>query len=325
MSSGRLQNYHDDKDNVVEYALKQKTIRNPISCIGVGLHSGLKVKLTLKPSAPDSGITFYRTDISGNGAVIKADYRNVVDTRLCTCIGDGKGNNIATIEHLMSALHGLGITNLQVEINGPEMPILDGSSSAFVFLLSSAGIEVQDAPLKAIKIKKSVTVEENGSYITLLPSSSLFTVDFSLDYAACPFIGKQEYSFAFNPMDYVKGISGARTFGLAKEVEQIKAMGLAKGGSLDNVLIVTDNDVINPEGLRYENEFVRHKILDAVGDMFMCGHTLIGTMIASKSGHRMNNLILQALFADSEAWELVDVSMDNYPLSAQNWNEQAIA
>lgn len=325
MSDKELHNQQDTEGFMAEYALKQKTIRNAISCYGVGLHSGSKVKLTLKPADIDSGITFFRTDISGNGAVIKADYRNVVDTRLCTCLGDGKGNNIATVEHLMSAIHGLGITNLNVEVSGPEMPILDGSASSFVFLLNSAGLEVQDAPLKAIRIKKSVTVSENGAFVTLLPSSTLFNIDFSLDYSACPFIGRQQMDFALNPVEYVQNISSARTFGLAKEVEQIKAMGLAKGGSLENVLVVTDKDVLNPEGLRYEDEFVRHKILDAVGDMYMGGYTLIGTMIASKSGHRMNNLALQALFADKDAWELVEVTANNYPVSLSNLKKRNIA
>ncbi len=310
---------------VIEDRLRQKTICNSISCYGIGLHSGLKIKLTLKPSDVDTGIIFYRTDIAGNGACIKADYNNVVDTRLCTCIGDGKGNNIATVEHLMSAIHALGITNLRIEVSGPEVPILDGSSSPFIFLLNSAGLKLQDSPLKAIKVKKSITVEENGSYITFLPSSSLLNIDFTIDYGSSTFIVKQHYLFSLESSNYIRDISSARTFGLASEVEQIKSLGLAKGGSLDNVLVVTNEDVLNPEGLRYEDEFVRHKILDAIGDIFMSGYTMIGTMIAYKSGHRLNNIAIRKLLSDKDAWELVEVSKNNHPIILSDYSKLAIA
>lgn len=289
--------------------IKQKTIRTSIFCVGVGLHSGKKVKLTLKPAPEDTGIIFRRTDIDGGGASIEGSFRYVADTRLCTCISDTSAHTVATIEHLMAAVHGLGITNLEVQVSGAEMPLLDGSAKDFVFLLSLVGIQEQAAVAKVLKIKKAVTVKDKDnkdSFITLMPADSGFTIDFFLDYSVCPFIGKQSYLFNFTTDNFIKEIAPARTFGLAKEIEQIRAMGLAKGGSLENVVIATDNDVLNPEGLRFRDEFVRHKILDAMGDMYTSGYTIQGKMIASKSGHKLNNMLLCELFKNPAAFEIID-------------------
>jgi len=299
----------------------QKTIKNEISCVGVGLHSGAKVKLTLKPAAIDAGITFKRTDISGEAATIAAHYDNVVDTRLCTCIGDGKGHNISTIEHLMSALHGLGITNLNIEITGEEMPILDGSSADFVFLLHCAGIVEQQALAKMIRVKKPVTAKDGDAFITLLPARDSFGIDFTLDYSHCPTIGKDNMAFSLSSTAYEDEIAFARTFGLSKEIEQIRNMGLAKGGSLKNVLIATDEGIMNPEGLRIKGEFVRHKVLDAIGDMYLAGYGIEGQIIASKSGHRLNNLLLKELFKDKTNYEIVNSTLENNPALAKEWTE----
>lgn len=283
----------------------QKTLKTEASCIGIGLHSGEKVSLKLVPAAENTGIVFKRTDKSPN-VLVPASYKQVADTRLCTCLSDGEGNVVSTTEHLMAALHAFGITNLVIEVSGPEMPLLDGSAYDFVFLLREAGVQKQNEPAKFLKVKKNVVVSENEAKIEILPAEKGFVIDFDVEYP-CKFIGKQSYSFVLSEEGFVDDIAPARTFGLEKEIQQIRAAGLAKGGSLDNVVIANDEGVLNPGGLRFPDEFVRHKILDAIGDMYTSGYGIIGHIKADKSGHKMNNMLLYKLFDDKDAWEIVEL------------------
>jgi len=285
--------------------IKQKTVANKVYCKGIGLHSGLNVTLTLTPADEDTGILFKRVDNDLN-AIVPANYKNVADTRLCTCLSDDKGNLVSTTEHLMAAFHAFGITNVIAEVNAPELPLMDGSAADFVFLLREAGIKEQEKPAKFLKIKKTVKVEEGDAYLEASPSDNDLHIDFDIEYP-CKFIGKESYSCTLSEDVFISEIAPARTFGLEKEVEMIRAAGLAKGGSLDNVLIANDNGVLNPSGVRFPDEFVRHKVLDLIGDMYTSGYPLIGNLKASKSGHKLDNMLLKALFSDPDAWEITEV------------------
>lgn len=282
----------------------QHTVKNAISCKGIGLHSGKTVNLNIKPANPNEGITFVRTDIRTNPAIIKASYSNVVDTRLCTCIGDKNGNIVGTIEHLMFALNACSIDNAVVEIDAPEVPIMDGSAEPFIFLIKSAGIAQQNIKRKAIRILKSVKVQKDDQFVQLDPAEDKLFGNFSIAFKEKA-IGTQEASFTFENL--IKNVAKARTFGLAKEVEMLKAMGLAKGGSLENAIVVDNDKILNEEGLRDKNEFVLHKILDACGDLYTAGMPIIGTFTGNKSGHMLNNQLLLALFADVNNYEIVDL------------------
>jgi UDP-3-O-[3-hydroxymyristoyl] N-acetylglucosamine deacetylase len=285
--------------------IKQKTVANKVYCKGVGLHSGLDITLTLAPAPEDAGIVFKRTD-NGLDAIVPASYKNVADTRLCTCLSDDKGNLVSTTEHLMAAFHAFGITNVIAEVSGPELPLMDGSAADFVFLLREAGVKEQSKPAKFLQIKKTIRAEEDGAYLEVSAADKGLTVDFDVEYP-CKFIGRQRYVFSLSEDAFADEIAPARTFGLEKEVEMIRAAGLAKGGSLDNVLIANDDGVLNPGGVRFPDEFVRHKILDLIGDMYTSGYSLIGKLTANKSGHKINNMLLKTLFADKDAWEIVEL------------------
>jgi UDP-3-O-[3-hydroxymyristoyl] N-acetylglucosamine deacetylase len=280
--------------------IKQKTFKSSISCTGVGLHSGDKVSMTLKPGKPDSGIVFKRTDISGAGAIIEATWDNVVETTLCTTLGNKDGVTLATVEHLMAALGGSGIDNAVIEVNGPEVPVMDGSAAPFVFLIECAGTLEQDKPRRFIKILKAITVEDGDSTASLVPADG-FSVDFDIDFESAA-ISRQSISIAMAGESFKNEISRARTFGFLHEVEALRAAGLAKGGSLDNAVVVSGDKVINEDGLRYVDEFVRHKVLDAVGDLYLAGGGLLGHFHGVCSGHSANNKLLKALFADQQAW-----------------------
>jgi len=280
--------------------MRQKTLKTKINCTGVGLHSGRRVKLTIGPAAVDSGILFKRTDLGEAGVVIPARWDHVVDTRLCTTIGNTDGVRVGTIEHLMAAFSGLGVDNAVVEIDGPEVPIMDGSADAFVFLIECAGLFEQSALRKRIKVLKLVTVSDGDATASLLPSP-FPALDFALDFAS-PAIGRQERSVRLVDGAFKRELSRARTFGFAEEVEQLRKAGLARGGSLDNAIVVGSGRVLNREGLRYRDEFVRHKLLDAVGDLYLAGAPVDARFHAVRSGHALNNRLLRTLFADSEAW-----------------------
>lgn len=283
--------------------IKQRTLKNIIRAMGVGLHTGDKVFLTLKPAPIDTGIVFRRVDL--NPVVeIKAQTENVGDTTLSTTLMK-EGVRVATIEHLMSALAGLGIDNVIVELSAPEVPIMDGSAGPFVFLLQSAGILEQEAPKRFLRIKRKVTVSDGDKWVSLEPFDG-FKVSFTLDYDH-PVLKNsiQEATLDFSTTSYVKEVSRARTFGFLSEYEWLRANNLALGGNLNNVIVLDDYRIINEDGLRYEDELVKHKILDAVGDMYLLGTGLIGAFRGFKSGHTLNNQLLQSLLAKKSAWEIV--------------------
>lgn len=283
--------------------IRQRTLRNVIRATGVGLHTGEKIDLTLRPAAPDTGIVFRRVDLTPP-VEIKATPCNVGDTRLSTTLTQGNVR-ISTVEHLLSALAGLGIDNAYVEVNAAEVPIMDGSAGPFVFLIQSAGVEEQGRAKRFIRIKRRVAVEEAGKYAIFEPYDG-FKVEFSIDFDHPAIASRaQTATVDFSTTSFVKEVSRARTFGFLRDIEALRQQNLALGGSLDNAVVVDDYRVLNDEGLRYEDEFVRHKILDAFGDLYLLGHSLIGSFRGHKSGHALNNRLLRALMADAEAWEEV--------------------
>lgn len=283
--------------------IKQRTLKNIIRAMGVGLHTGEKVYLTLKPAPVDSGIIFRRVDL--NPPVdIKACTENVGDTTLSTTLVKD-GVRVATIEHLLSAMAGLGVDNAIVEVSAAEVPIMDGSAGPFVFLLQSAGILEQDAPKKFLRIKRKITLTEGDKWVSLEPFDG-FKVSYTLDYDH-PVLKNsiQDATLDFSTTSYVKEVSRARTFGFLSEYEWLRANNLALGGSLNNAIVLDEYRIINEDGLRYEDELVKHKILDAVGDMYLLGTGLIGAFRGYKSGHTLNNKLLQNLLAKQSAWEIV--------------------
>lgn len=282
---------------------KQRTFKNPIRATGVGVHTGQKVFLTLRPAAPNTGIVFKRIDCEPP-ITIPARVEYVGDTSFCTTlIKDGV--RVATVEHLLSALAGLGIDNAIIELSAPEVPIMDGSASPFVFLIQSAGIQEQAASKKFIKIKKTIEVIDGDKIARLEPFNG-FKVEFTIDFDH-PVIrnGGQNSQFEFTSMSYVKQVSRARTFGFLSDFEWLREKNLASGASLENAIVLDEYRVLNEDGLRYDNEFVRHKILDAIGDLYLLGHGLIGAFYGVKSGHTLNNKLTRALLADESAWEIV--------------------
>ena len=282
-------------------AVSQQTLNGRISCFGIALHSGSRVTMTLCPAEPDTGIVFVRTDLEGGGARIPARWDNVVCTRLCTTISNSEGLRVATIEHLMAALYGSGIDNAVVELNGPEVPIMDGSAAPFTFLVECAGTVEQNAPRRAIRILKPVSVsDDHGGRATLMPDDG-FSVDIEIDFSSAA-VARQSLAMGLVNGTFKKELSRARTFGFLHEVEKLRAAGLARGGSLDNAVVISGDQILNEGGLRYGNEFVRHKALDAVGDLYLAGGPLIGAFQGFRSGHATNNMVLQALFADPRAW-----------------------
>ncbi len=283
--------------------LKQRTLKKEVSATGVGLHNGVKVKLTLLPAAIDSGIVFRRTDLPGQPE-IQATPDAVSDTRMCSAL-EKNGARVATVEHLMSALAGLGVDNIIVEVNAAEIPIMDGSSGPFIFLLQSAGIVEQAAAKKFMRIIKNVEIIEKDKWAKFEPYHG-FKMDFTIDFAHPVFEGSgNNVKIDFADNSYISEISRARTFGFMHEVEYLRANGLARGGSLDNAIVLDEFRVLNTDGLRYEDEFAKHKVLDAIGDLYMLGHPLLGAFTAYKSGHGLNNQLIRALLADASAWEFV--------------------
>lgn len=283
--------------------IRQRTLKNVIRATGVGLHTGEKVYLTLRPAAPDSGIIFRRVDLD-EPVEIPATPENVGDTTLSTTlIKDGV--RISTVEHLLSAMAGLGIDNAYIDLNAAEVPIMDGSAGPFVFLIQSAGIEEQNAPKRFIRIKKPVKVEDGDKWVSFEPFDG-FKVAFTIDFDHPAFKeGTQVAEVDFSTTSFVREVSRARTFGFMNQIEQLRANNLALGGSLDNAVVVDDYRVLNEDGLRYVDEFVKHKILDSIGDLYLLGHSLIGSFCGHKSGHALNNQLLRALLAEEGAWEEV--------------------
>jgi len=279
----------------------QQTLRNRISCSGVGLHGGAKVSLTLHPAAPNTGIVFYRGDVQNDEPRIQALYHNVVDTAMCTTIANEDGVRVSTVEHLMAALYGCGIDNALVEVDGPEVPIMDGSAAPFVFLIECAGIVDQGVPRQVIRVLRPIESMADGARASLTPAEG-FAVSFEIEYDT-PVIGRQQRSMELRDGAFKSEICRARTFGFEHEVDALRAQGLARGGSLDNAVVVSGNGVLNEGGLRYGDEFVRHKILDSIGDLYLAGARLIGHFHGVRSGHALNHRLLTDFFADRTAWQ----------------------
>jgi UDP-3-O-[3-hydroxymyristoyl] N-acetylglucosamine deacetylase len=279
----------------------QRTLKNVIRATGVGLHTGEKVYLTLRPAAPDTGIIFRRTDLDP-AVDIRACAENVGDTRLSSTLVQ-EGVRVSTVEHLLSAFAGLGIDNAYVDVSAPEVPIMDGSAGPFVFLLQSAGVEEQNKAKRFIRIKRKVEVVEGDKRASFEPFDG-FKVTFSIDFDHPAFTeGAQFATVDFSSTSFVREVSRARTFGFLRDIEMLRQKELALGGSLDNAIVVDDYRVINEDGLRYEDEFVKHKILDAIGDLYLLGHSLIGAFKGHKSGHALNNRLLRELISQEDAWE----------------------
>lgn len=284
--------------------IKQRTLKNLIRATGVGLHTGEKVFLTLRPAPVDTGIIFRRTDLQP-AASIPATAENVGDTRLSTTLVNANNVRISTVEHLLSAMSGLGVDNAYIDVSASEIPIMDGSSGPFVFLLQSAGFEEQNAPKRYIRIKKTTQVNLGDKWARFEPYDG-FKVRFQIDFEHPVFKRSgQEVELDFSQTSFVKEVSRARTFGFMHEIELLREQKLALGGSLDNAIVMDEYRILNEDGLRYEDEFVKHKILDAIGDIYLLGHSLIGAFSGYKSGHELNNLLLRTLLADQSAWEMV--------------------
>lgn len=283
--------------------IRQRTLKSIVHATGVGLHGGRKVNLRLRPAAPDTGIVFHRVDLDPPLA-LPADPYAVCDTRMCSGL-ERDGHKVGTVEHLMSALSGLGIDNLHVEIDAPEIPIFDGSSAPFVYLLQSAGIEEQKAPKRFLRVRRAMEYREGDKWVRLAPYDG-FRLSFSILFNH-PAIDRTatDVTVDFAEHSYVRDVARARTFGFMQDVEFMRAQGLALGGSLDNAIVMDEYRVLNAEGLRYADEFVKHKVLDAIGDLYLCGHPLLAAYSAHKAGHALNNQILRVLLEDRSAWEIV--------------------
>jgi UDP-3-O-[3-hydroxymyristoyl] N-acetylglucosamine deacetylase len=281
--------------------LKQRTLKKAISATGVGLHNGEKVTLTLRPAATDTGVVFKRVDLPQPNEIL-ATPNAVHDTRLCSAL-EANGARVATVEHIMSALAGLGVDNVYIEVDASEIPIMDGSSGPFVYLLQEAGIVEQAAAKKFIRVKKTVEVIDGDKWVRFEPYHG-FKVDFTINFNHPVFESSgSQVKIDFAEDSYINEISRARTFGFMHEVEYLRSNGLARGGSLDNAIVLDEYRVINADGLRYDNEFAKHKVLDAIGDLYMLGHPILGAFYAYKSGHALNNQLLRALMQDETAWE----------------------
>ncbi|MGH8505899.1 MAG: UDP-3-O-acyl-N-acetylglucosamine deacetylase [Stenotrophobium sp.] len=295
--------------------IRQRTLKQAVRASGIGLHSGARVYMSMLPAGPDTGIVFRRTDLSP-AVEVPARAELVGEANMCSTLVDGT-TKVATVEHLMSALAGLGIDNCIIELSSPEVPIMDGSAGPFVFLIQSAGIHEQDAPKKFIRIKQPVRVQEGDKFASFEPYEG-FRLNFSIDFKHPVFKSStQNAVIDFSTTTYVKEVSRARTFGFMRDFDQLRAHNLGLGASLDNAVALDDYRVLNQEGLRYEDEFVRHKILDAVGDLYLLGHSIIGAYTAYKSGHALNNLLARKLLEESRAWEMVsfDEATHKAPIS----------
>jgi len=282
--------------------MRQRTIKKSVEIVGIGLHKGVPVKMKLEPLEADMGIVFYRVD---EGVSIPLKIENVVDTQMATVIGKD-GVIISTVEHILSAIYAYGIDNLRIVLDNDEVPVLDGSSSGYCMLIDEAGIKELEKSKKAIKIKKEVEITtEDGKKVALKPSNHII-YDFSIDFDH-PVIGYQKFNFDYSIKEYKENISRARTFGFLHEVQYLRSKGLAKGASMENAIVLDHSKVLNPDGLRYTDEFVRHKILDAVGDMALLGYTLVGEYNSHKGSHHLNHLLTKKLYEDESNYEIIDL------------------
>ena len=297
--------------------LTQKTIKNNISFSGVSLHSGLDVNVCIKPASPNNGIVFKRVDLKNNNLVYP-NFMNVTNTSLNTTIENEFGVKVSTIEHLMCALFGMGIDNAFIEIDNEEVPILDGSAKIFIEKIVSAGIEISESPIKVIKINKEVNFSDGDRYINIKPSTLSLDIDFELKYKN-PIIGNQRNKFKIYEDD-LSEVYNSRTFCLFEDIELIKKNGLAKGGSLENAVVVKDEEILNPGGLRNKKEFVNHKILDCIGDLYTCGFRMIASIQCSQGGHYLTNQLLRKVFENKENFSIVEIKEKNLPHTLINRN-----
>tara|TARA_B100001540_G_C15816373_1_gene647729 strand:- start:5063 stop:5983 length:921 start_codon:yes stop_codon:yes gene_type:complete len=295
--------------------LNQKTIKNKIFFNGVGLHTGQPVELNLIPSEPNSGIIFKRVDLNKNN-IITPSYENVIDTTLCTTLSNEYGTKVSTIEHLMGALYGIGIDNLIVEVNSQELPILDGSAKIFIEKILSTGIKSSSTPIKLIKINKKVEFKDGSKRISLDKSKIASEIDFQINYQN-KIIGTQRNKINIFSDD-LNHIFESRTFCLYRDVEKLKNAGLAQGGSLDNAIVVDENKILNNEGLRNNKEFVNHKILDCMGDLYLSGYRIVGSLITSEGGHKLTNQILRKLFSDKTNYTVIEIKEKTLPYQVLN-------
>tara|TARA_B100001029_G_scaffold170952_1_gene167281 strand:+ start:1049 stop:1972 length:924 start_codon:yes stop_codon:yes gene_type:complete len=298
--------------------LSQKTITKKISISGFGIHTGSKVDLNVLPSAPNSGIIFKRVDIKNNNIIIP-NFSNVSDATLCTTISNQHGVKVSTIEHLMAAFYGLGIDNAIVEVNSQEVPILDGSAKDFVNLIQNVGYKVSDVPIKLIKINKKIEIEEGKKFISIDKSNVSLEIDFEIKYKN-NFINTQRNKVNIYE-DKLDDIYNSRTFCLYEDIEKLNKLGLGKGGSLDNAIVVKENKILNKDGLRNKMEFVNHKILDCMGDLYLSGYRIIGSLVCSQGGHSLTNKLLKKIFSDNENYSLLEIKGKNLPYSFANKGE----
>lgn len=314
-----------DNNAARQQSTQQSTLKAPIGCSGIGLHSGRRIALRILPAAVNTGLVLRRTDLERDNE-IPLRWTHVVDTTLATTVGNKSGCRVGTVEHLMAALAGCEIDNAIVEVDGPEIPVFDGSAAPFVFLIECAGTVAQWAPRRAIKVLKSVAVFDAGKRMSIRPSGT-FSVEFEIDFESRA-IARQTLALDVTTGVFKAEIARARTFGFVHEVERLKQAGLARGGSLENAVVIADDRVLNEEGLRFADEFVRHKMLDCIGDLYLAGAPIIGRVQALRSGHNLNHRLLEALLGDEDAWCFVDApAADRFaPLSARHgWATPAAA
>ncbi len=288
--------------DILKISNNQQTIVKPLSISGIGLHTGIDVSMKLFPAESDYGIKFIRKDLNDNN-VIEAIWSNVTSTKLSTTISNKNGASVSTIEHLMSALSGLHIDNIKIEINGPEVPIMDGSSIKFVNLIDSTSIKKLDKKRKILKVKKNIKVEKDNSSVELKPNNQ-FSINFEIDFPS-KLVSQQSCQLQLVNGNYKTDIASARTFGFEKDVDLLRSNGLALGGSLENAVVVGETKILNSDGLRFEDEFVRHKILDSIGDLYLAGSPIQGFFLGNKSGHHLNNLLLRSLFSDKNNYDYI--------------------
>lgn len=293
--------------------IKQRTVKSAFSAAGIGLHSGSKVQVNFRPAPADTGIIYTRTDLDPKVS-IKCDPEAVRDTQLCTALVNLDGVRISTVEHLTAALSALGIDNLYVDVNAPELPVMDGSSQPFIYLFEDIGIQDLDAPKQYLRVARKVRVEDGDKWAELNPSDGGFQLDLTIDFNH-PAMERELQHFAFNftGRSFASELSRARTFCFMRDVEHMHAHHLALGGSLENAVVLDDYRVVNPDGLRYPNEFVKHKMLDAIGDLYMSGHSILGSFKAYKTGHKLNNMLLRALLSDAKNYELISFAGSRSP------------
>ena len=304
--------------------MRQTTIQNEVHCSGIGLHSGKEVSMSLHPAEADTGVIFRRLDVPGNRSEIPALFDQVIDTRLCTTLANDRGTSVSTVEHLMAALSGCQIDNVIVTISGSEVPIMDGSAGPFVSLIECAGIVELDSPRNIIQILHEVSVNEENGRATISPTDhqrSSLNINLNIDFENAA-IGYQTFLINLSSWSFKQDICHARTFGFLEDVEALRQAGLAQGGSLDNAIVISENEILNKDGLRYDDEFVRHKVLDCIGDLYLAGKQIAGCFSGDRTGHGIHNKLLRCLFADREALRLVPMD-ELTEIRAPHWNVES--